>query len=112
MVGGTPSSHVPPHHSDLGWGTPPPTHRPGMGYPPPIIQTWDGVPPHHPYLGWGTPPPQTWDGEPPTIQTLDGVPPHPPTDLGQGIPPPKVEQIHTCENITSRRFGKLNEVLT
>ena len=34
-----------------------PPSRPGMWYPPPTIQTWDGVPP-------------------PTIQTWDGVPPH------------------------------------
>ena len=51
-----------------------PLSRPGMGYPP--VQTWDGVPP---------------------IQTLDGIPPI--SWMGY---PPKVEQTHTCENITSR----------
>ena len=90
--GDTPSSH--------GWGVPP-TIQTWDGVPPPTIQTWDGV----------LPPPtiQTWDGvPPPTIQTWDGVLPHPPSRPGMGypfpLPPPlKVEQTHTCENITSRR---------
>ena len=44
---------VPPHHPDLGWGTPPPSRR-GMGYPPPSDVGW-GIPPQSD-LGWDTPP--------------------------------------------------------
>ena len=67
---------VPPHHPDLGWGTPSPS-RPGMGYPP-TIQTWDGVPP------------------PPTI---------PPSRPGTGYPPPPTngEQTFQSINITFPR---------
>ena len=73
---------VPLPHLDLGWDAPP--SRPGikyspsplprpwmmyppvsrMGYPPSVIQTWDGVP---------LPPIQTWDREPPS--------PPPPTHI-------------------------------
>ena len=83
---------VPPHHPDLGWGTPqtldavPPT------------QTWVGVPLHPlrpemgyptPRTGMGYPPPphpQTWDGVPPLPARVDRLkilpsPPHP-SDAG------------------------------
>ena len=64
MVGGagTPSSHgqrgtpgTPPTIQT--WdGVPPPTIRPGMGYPR-TIRPGMGYPPHNPDLGQGTPPP-------------------------------------------------------
>ena len=54
-----PGMEYPPHHLDLGWGTPPSPSSwmgyslpgPGMWYPPHQL---DGVPPHLD-LGWGTP---------------------------------------------------------
>ena len=78
-------------------------HKLTLGTPAPIIQTWPGGTP-------GTPPVQTWDGVPPT-QTWDRVPPprpgmgypHADPQTWDGVPPLKVEQTHTCENITSRR---------
>ena len=80
-------------HLDLGWGTPLP--RPGMGYPLPRPEM--GYPPDlgrgtpHPDLRWGTPY----------------------LNLGWGTPPSKVEQTHTCENITSRRtYVRGNEHFT
>ena len=94
--GGTPSSPgwgVP--HPVLGQGVPP--SRPGMGYLPtpsrpgmgyPLSARW-GTP--HPYLVWGTPSQEGW-GTPLPVSWM-GYPP----------PLPKVEQTHTCENITSRR---------
>ena len=100
-IGGTPSqvwTGVIPHP----WDGVPPTWTPGMEYP---------HPGHTP--GCETPLPHQLDGVPPT-QTWDGVLP-PPTSVGWGTPsswsagrgtpppPPKVEQTHTCENITSRR---------
>ena len=123
--GGTPSSlgQGVPHPVLARKGT--------LGYPPiqtldgvPPVETWDGVPfPIQTWygvlpsarLGMGYPMVQTWDGVPPSwsgmmgypSSQLYGVPPHP--DLGWGTPlsagwgtPPKVEQTHTGENITSR----------
>ena len=96
-TGGTPSflMGVPP----ISWMGFLPS-RPGMGYPPiswmgyPHL-TWDGVPSpksrrmgYPQSAGWGTPPSSSGMGTP---HQLDGV------------PPPKVEQTHTCENITSHR---------
>ena len=89
-----------PHHPDLGWGTP---------------QTGDGVPPY-PDLRWGTPC-QGYLGYPPPSRPGMGYPPdwrwhtppprpemgYPPPRPGMGYPPLKVEQTHTCKNITSRR---------
>ena len=105
-------------HPDLGWGTPcpdlgwgTPLSRPGMGYP--QIQTWDVVTPHldmgwgifpwsrpemgHPpgQEGWDTPSPISWMGY---ALSRPGTP-----ISWMGYPPPKVEQTHTRENITSRR---------
>ena len=66
------------HHPDLGWGTP----LSGPYGVPPLVKK-DGVPPPLPDLGLGTPSPSR---------------------PGMGyLPPPKVEQTHTSENITSRR---------
>ena len=85
---------TPPHHPDLGWGTP----RPEIGYPAskmvylPDLRwgtpnlRW--VPPGPemryppPRPGWDTPPTQTWDGVPPPTQTWDGA------RSGTGYPPP------------------------
>ena len=100
-----------------GWGTPP---CPRLGYPP--VQGWIGVPP---------PPVQGCIRVPPPHPRLDQVPPLPRTGMDRdGVtpppkkseqtdiskynkeshhmsvvppPPPKVEQTHTCENVTSRR---------
>ena len=77
--------------------------RPGMGYP--LDLGW-GTPLD---LEWGTPPDLRW-GTPPDLRW--GTPPARPgmgylsyLDLRRGNPPPptKVEQTHTCKNITSRR---------
>ena len=86
-------------HPVLAGGT---SSSPGQGGTP--IQTWDGVPPcpdlgypSCPDLGWGTPQSRRM-GYPPRLGI--GYPfPH----QLDGVPPLKVEQTHTCENITSRR---------
>ena len=86
--GGTPSSpgRGGVHHPVMARGVPHPVLT--GGYPP--IQTCDGVSPQS--AGWGTPHPDLGWGTPLPCQ-LDGITP----------PPLKVEQTHTCENITSRR---------
>ena len=94
-----------------------------------LIQTWDGVPPgpgigYPPISRMGYPPPGPGMGYPPSRPGMGyspqsgpgmGYPPRPEMgyppdlrwgtpcpDLGWGTPPPqKVEQTHTCENITS-----------
>ena len=86
-----------------GWGTSPspsgpgkgvPPSGPGMGYP---LCTWDGVTPHQ--EGWGTPQSTPGMGVPPSGLGMGYTPP---CQLDGVLPPPKVGQTHTCENITSR----------